>query len=150
MVVKKKKPIARKDTSSKGKKVAKRKANPRKPKKGAAPKIRNAGTMSEYAFWSMIRSALRRKSMTSWKPIQVVREKAKIPYVGSNKRMKYSYLCSNCKKPYSGRQIAVHHLKECGSLTCYNDLPGFVERLFCEEEGLVLLCDKCHNLEHSK
>ena len=37
----------------------------RKPR---VPRTRNAGTMTEAAFWSMIRSALRQKSRW-WKPI---------------------------------------------------------------------------------
>jgi hypothetical protein len=26
----------------------------------------------------------------------------------------------------------------------YSDLPGFVERMFCEVEGFQLLCKGCH------
>jgi hypothetical protein len=32
-----------------------------------------------------------------------------------------------------------------GSLNCAADLPGFVERLFCEKEHLQVLCESCHN-----
>jgi 5-methylcytosine-specific restriction endonuclease McrA len=30
---------------------------------------------------------------------------------------------------------------------CANDLPGFVERLFCEVDNLQVLCEGCHNIK---
>ena len=59
-------------------------------------KTRNAGTMSEAAFWGFIRSALRKKSMY-WKPIYDCKRNAKREYVGSNKRQKFEYQCNKCK-----------------------------------------------------
>jgi hypothetical protein len=41
--------------------------------------------------------------------------------------------------------VAVDHIIPCGALSCANDLPGFVERLFIEVDGLQILCDICHN-----
>ena len=32
-----------------------------------------------------------------------------------------------------------------GTLTCGGDLPGFVERLFCEVDNLQVLCESCHD-----
>jgi len=134
----------RKDTSYKKRGVEKKKKASKRIK---MPKVRNAGTFTEQMFWNWIRSTLRRKSMF-WKPIANVRNKAKVPYNGPNKRRKFSFICSSCNKAFSAKEVAVHHLIECGSLTCAADLPGFVERLFCEEEGLTLLCNKCHNKIH--
>lgn len=88
--------------------------------------------------------------MISWKPISIVRNKQRIPYTGPNKRQRYSYICTQCKEEFSGKNVAVHHILECGSLTCAEDLPGFVERLFCEESGLILLCSGCHDKLHKK
>lgn len=34
-----------------------------------------------------------------------------------------------------------------GSLQSASDLPGFVERLFCEIDGLQVLCNNCHDLK---
>lgn len=42
------------------------------------------------------------------------------------------------------KQTQVDHIKECGSLRAYSDLPGFVERLFCEKDGLQIVCKPCH------
>ena len=47
----------------------------RKTAKPKAIKPRNAGTMTESAFWSFIRSALRQKSRW-WKPITECKLKA--------------------------------------------------------------------------
>ena len=107
-------------------------------------RTRNAGTMTESAFWSMIRSALRQKSRW-WKPISQAKNKAKRKYKGPNKRQKWEYQCASCNEWFNEKQINVDHIKPAGTLRCSNDLPGFVERLFCEVENLQVLCTKCHD-----
>jgi hypothetical protein len=42
------------------------------------------------------------------------------------------------------KETQVDHIVECGSLRRFEDLPGFTERLFCEKEGLQILCRRCH------
>jgi len=108
-----------------------------------SPKIRNAGTMTESAFWSFIRSALRQKSRW-WKPITECKMKARRAYKGPNKRQKFEYKCNNCKQWFSEKQINVDHIIPAGSLNNSQDLPGFVERLFCEIDNLQVLCSDCH------
>lgn len=115
-----------------------------KAKRQKIPRTRNAGTMTESMFWSMIRSALRQKSRW-WKPIAIVKQKAKRAYKGPNKRQKFEYQCASCLKWWPDKKVAVDHIIPCGSLSCTDDLPGFVERLFCEADGLQVLCEKCHN-----
>jgi 5-methylcytosine-specific restriction endonuclease McrA len=110
------------------------------------PKVRNAGTMTESAFWSFIRSALRQKSRW-WKPITECKLQAKRAYKGTNKRQKFEYQCAECKSWFPEKQINVDHIKPAGSLNCAQDLPGFVERLFCEQENLQVLCEKCHDVK---
>ncbi len=111
-----------------------------------SPKVRNAGTMTESAFWSFIRSALRQKSRW-WKPITECKLKAKRTYKGTNKRQKFEYQCATCKNWFPEKQINVDHIKPAGSLNCAQDLPGFVERLFCEIDNLQVLCEKCHDVK---
>ena len=115
-----------------------------KPRKGASPKTRNAGTMTESAFWSFIRSALRQKSRW-WKPIAQAKAKAKRTYKGPLKRQKFEYQCKECLQWFPDKQINVDHIIPAGTLRCANDLPGFVERLFCEVDNLQVLCSTCHN-----
>ena len=115
-------------------------------KRVKAVKVRNAGTMTESAFWSFIRSALRQKSRW-WKPITECKLKAKRAYKGTNKRQKFEYQCATCKNWFPEKQINVDHIKPAGSLNCAQDLPGFVERLFCETDNLQVLCEKCHDIK---
>lgn len=107
------------------------------------PKTRGNKTLTESGFWGMIRSALRQKSRW-WAPMKLAKEKARRPYKGDNKRQKWEYKCNNCKDWYSDKEIEVDHIIEAGSLRNGDDLKGFVERLFCEEEGLQILCKTCH------
>jgi len=110
----------------------------------AVSKSRCAGTMTESAFWSFIRSALRQKSRF-WKPITECKMKARRAYKGPSKRQKFEYQCNSCKVWFPEKQINVDHIVPAGSLNSSKDLPGFVERLFCEVDGLQVLCEKCHD-----
>ena len=110
------------------------------------PRERNAGTMTNAMFWSFIRSALRNKSRW-WKPITQCRISARRAYKGTNKRQKFEYQCNKCKNWFPDKQIAVDHKIPAGSLNSGDDLKGFVERLFCEEEHLQVLCSGCHDVK---
>ena len=115
-------------------------------KRVKAPKTRNSGTMTESAFWSFIRSALRQKSRW-WKPITECKLKAKRTYKGPNKRQKFEYQCKKCKQWFAEKNINVDHIQPAGSLNCAEDLPGFVNRLFCEIDNLQVLCEPCHDFK---
>lgn len=115
-------------------------------KRKTVDKPRNAGTMTESAFWSFIRSGLRQKSRF-WKPITQCKLKARRPYKGPNKRQKFEYLCNVCDNWFPEKKINIDHIRPAGSLRCANDLPGFVERLFCEIDNLQCICEACHNIK---
>lgn len=117
-----------------------------KKRKIRIPRTRNAGTMTEAQFFSMIRSALREKSRW-WKPTGIVRVKARRPYKGTNKRQKFEYQCNKCKQWFPDKQVQVDHIVPAGRLAAFSDLPGFVERLFIEEDGLQVLCGGCHDIK---
>lgn len=135
----------RHDLSTKPKIKAKRKkAAEKKPKKERVPKTRNAGTMTEASFWSFIRAALRQKSRW-WKPIAKCKRNARRDYKGPNKRQRFEYLCNICGNYYPDKEIQIDHINPVGSLQCGDDLKEFVDRLFCEEDGLQSICTNCHN-----
>ncbi|MEI6186914.1 MAG: hypothetical protein WCP46_00230 [Alphaproteobacteria bacterium] len=113
-------------------------------RKSLVDKPYNNGTMSTSAFFSFIRSSLRRRTIV-WKPIQSCKNKAKRVYVGPNKRQRVEFQCNICKNYFPDKQVSVDHIIPAGSLNSFADLPGFVERLFCEENGLQVLCDNCHD-----
>lgn len=121
----------------------------KKKRKSSKPRVarpRNAGTMTESAFWSFIRSGLRQKSRF-WKPILQCKLEARRLYKGPNKRQKYEYQCKSCKHWYQEKHINVDHICPAGSLNSAQDLPGFVERLFCEVDNLQVLCTSCHDVK---
>lgn len=107
-------------------------------------KPRCNGTMTESAFWSFIRSTLRQKSRF-WKPILQCKMNARRVYKGTNRRQKYEYQCNMCKNWFIEKKINVDHIIPAGSLSSAKDLPGFIERLFCEVDNLQVLCEKCHD-----
>lgn len=115
----------------------------KKTAKTKVARTRNAGTMTESAFWSMIRAALRQKSRW-WKPISKAKQKCRKPCKNCG-RQKWEYQCNYCKKWFPDKKINVDHIIPAGTLKCSMDLPGFVERLFCEVSGLQVLCHECHD-----
>ena len=105
-------------------------------------RTRNAGTETEAAFWSRIRSALRRANRF-WKPIKNTELAARREYQGENKRQKWEYQCAHCKGWFTRKEVEVDHIIPAGSLRCYEDLAPFVQKLFAEE-GYQVLCKSCH------
>ena len=116
----------------------------KKPIKPRVPRTRNAGTMTESMFWSMIRSALRQKSRW-WKPIAECKKLAQRAYKGPDKRQKWEYECSKCKAWFKADAVNVDHIEPAGSLNCSEDLAPFVDTLFFEQENLQVLCKTCHD-----
>ena len=134
-----------KKSATKKKRAVKKVAKARK----IVLKTRNSGTMTESAFWSFIRSALRQKSRW-WKPISECKAAGKRRYAGPNKRQKFEYECFECKGFFPDKTIAIDHIEPAGSLNNADDLPGFVSRLFCEIDNLQILCKSCHDAKTVK
>ena len=111
-------------------------------------KPRNLGTMTEAAYWGMVRSVLRR-GFRFWKPIQKAKQDAKRVYKGDNKRQKWEYQCASCQEWFKDRDVQVDHIIPVGSLKSGKDLEGFLARLTAEE-GYQVLCKPCHNNKTQK
>lgn len=122
----------------------------RKPKTNRVERTRAGGEWTTAGYWGFIRSGLRQMSRR-WPPLarQAINA-ARRKYVGENKRQKWEYQCATCKAWRNRKQVEVDHIVPCGSLRSLDDLPGFVERLFCEPDGLRVLCDTCHALRTRK
>lgn len=97
-------------------------------------------------FWQFLRSGLRRLSQR-YPPLYEALAAAKRPYNGPNKRQKVCYECAECKGLFATKEVAVDHIKPCGSLSCKDDVANFIETLFCERENLQVLCSTCHSLK---
>lgn len=141
--------VPRHDLSTKKRATAKKKEVTKKKvvKKPKVEKPFADGTLSSSAFFGMIRSCLRRKSMY-WPSIQKARKAAQIPYIGENKRLKYLYVCADCSEAFPSSQCQIHHLEECGSLSSFEDIGEFVRKLFCNSDKLICICKSCHDKRH--
>lgn len=102
--------------------------------------------MTEAAFWGFIKSALRQKSRW-WKPVREVKLASRRPSQSSNPRLKWEFQCCKCSGWFPDKEVSVDHIIPVGSLKCPEDLPGVVSRMFCEKEGLQVLCDECHSVK---
>lgn len=109
-------------------------------------KTRCNNTWTESRYWTFIRSALRQ----AWSKYPVryqVLNDARRPFSGDDKRTKWEYQCKDCNKYHKAKDVQVDHINSAGSLKCYEDLPSFVARLFCEADNLQVLCKPCHQIK---
>lgn len=108
------------------------------------PRTRAGGEWTEAQFWGFIRSGLRGMSRR-WPPlVRLALELVKRKSQSKNKRLKWEYQCGECSNWFSRKEVQVDHIEPCGSLRTFEDIGGFVERLFCETSGLRVLCNACH------
>lgn len=103
-------------------------------------------SQADNKFWPWLRSGLRRLSQR-YPPLYAVLAKAKRSYDGPNKRQKVCYECAECHGLFPGKEVAVDHIEACGSLTCKEDVADFIDKLFCEESKLQVLCKNCHDFK---
>ena len=125
------------------KKVAKKAATKRKGVKRTPPHP-EWEAWSSAQYWSFLRSGLRSKHQR-YPPRYAVLDAAKRPSESDNKRLKWEFQCNECKLWHPQKNVSVDHIIPCGSLKSYEDLPGFVQRLFVGVAGLQVLCKKCHD-----
>ncbi|MCD0460041.1 HNH endonuclease [Roseiconus lacunae] len=87
-----------------------------------------------------------------WPAKQVAKQAARRKYTGPNKRQKFEYRCAGCGEWFPDKEVELDHVIPAGKLNSFEDLPGFVERLFCEPDGYQILCkDRCHHAKtHQK
>lgn len=81
----------------------------------------------------------------AWKPRQICIKEGTRPYKGPNKRQKVEVHCEGCNQWFPRQQVEADHVGEgAGSLRSFEDVAGFLERLFAEREGWRRLCVSCH------
>lgn len=98
---------------------------------------------------SFIRSLLRRGTL-KWQPRNIALKSSRRPNQSENKRLKWEFQCSKCSEWHPRKGVELDHIIPAGSLKSFDDLPGFVERLFCEADGFELLCVACHQAKTHK
>jgi 5-methylcytosine-specific restriction endonuclease McrA len=107
-------------------------------------RTRCGGQWTEAKYWSFIRSALR-NATRKYPPKWQAKASASRPSQLGDKRVKKEYQCALCGKWFKGKDTQMDHIEPAGKLNCYEDLPDFVRRLFCEADGFRCLCKKCHD-----
>ena len=110
-------------------------------KKPRVPRTRAGGKWTEARYWGFIRSALR-EANRRFPPRYAAKAKAKKAVVGQ--RHRFEFQCACCEQWFKDKEVQVDHIVPAGTLRKYEDLPKFVENMFCEEDGLQVLCKTCH------
>lgn len=109
------------------------------------PKTRNANSLTESQYFSKIRSMLR-SGFRYWRPMQLALEKASRPSQSENKRIKKEYCCAMCGAWKKRADMEIDHVEECGSLSKFEDIVPFIQRLTKENiDAYQILCKTpCH------
>jgi hypothetical protein len=93
------------------------------------------GRIAKKRVWNktgQIRNALRKIWM--WSPLRTAA-------LGKARIGRGSYLCAMCGKIFGPKEVEVDHiLRTRPEGSDPNDWNGFIERLFCDLEGLQVLC----------
>ena len=112
-----------------------------------AIKTRCGGRWTEARYVSFVKSALRSASR-KWAPTSDVLNEAYVGVMKNKKtgRMAKHYRCAYCEGLFPHKEVAVDHEPPIVSpeegFTTWDD---FINRLFCEADGLQVLCKTCHD-----
>ena len=112
----------------------------------SGPKNRCGGLWTESKFNSFIRNQLR-SATRKWAPISQVKKKANVA--------RGVYECASCHEHVpptvrEGRKrvnnIFVDHIEPIVDPSVgFTTFDEYIDRMFCEEDNLQLLCGKCHD-----
>ena len=93
---------------------------------------------TESRYWGFLRSMLRRGFQ------RYPNKHACMANARRKVGRKSEYECASCSVNHRRKDVAVDHIKPCGTLRSYADLATFAENMFCPVEGLQVLCKGCH------
>lgn len=113
----------------------------------AGEKTRCSGMWTEARYRSFVKGALRQATM-KWAPINIVKKRANV--------RRGFYLCDECKQEVpattkEGRKrvknVHVDHIEPViDPAKGWEGWDVLIERLFCEEDNLRVLCTACHKV----
>lgn len=108
-----------------------------------AAKTRNLNTISEAAYWGLVRSGLRR-TFRFWKPAMAALRAARISAPGPRGR-KWLFVCAGCGRKFLQKGVQVDHKVPTGKLTDYAHVAEFLRRLTPESpDDFQVMCKPCH------
>lgn len=97
---------------------------------------KNYMTDEERILKNWLVQKLRRLSYM-WPPRKAALKKARIA--------RGVYKCAHCNNTFGPKQINVDHIIPVVSIDGWTDWNGFIDRLFCKEEGYQILCIQDHD-----
>jgi len=112
--------------------------------KHRVPRTHAGKTWTKSRYFGFIRGALRRAASNYPVKYQVKEGARRQKPKGVEGRHRFEYNCAHCNDWFPDKEVEVDHIVGAGSLKEYTDLPGFVERLYCEPKGMQVLCRPCH------
>ena len=114
----------------------------------SGPKTRCSGKWTEARFKSFIISALR-GATNRWGPKKEVEKEANVK--------KGFYKCAECqevvplKDKHNGRMVKNVHIDHIVPIVDpevgFTTWDDYIERMFCEKDGLQVLCKACHDVK---
>jgi ribosomal protein L44E len=105
----------------------------------------NNNQWTQARFNSFVKGALRAASQR-WPPKYSVLTKA-FTSRKENKatgRLAKHFECNKCKQEFPQKEVEVNHISPIVPVTGFDSWDKVIERLFCEEEGLEVVCKPCH------
>lgn len=110
-------------------------------------KKRNGGEWTEARFVSFIKSILRAGSRR-WPPKYATLAEAcvGVKLNPRTNRLAKHYKCRACQRDYPAKDVEVNHITSVVPTSGFTSWDDVIERLFCEKEGLEVLCKPCHKL----
>lgn len=108
-------------------------------------KTYNNGQWTEARFNSFVKSALRSASQR-WPPKYTVLSDACVGQKENPKsgRLAKFYKCNKCRNEFVAKEVEVNHIFPVIPTTGFDSWDNVIARLFCEREGLEVLCKPCH------
>lgn len=105
-------------------------------------KKRNGNRWTEARYRAFIRAVLRRGS-TKWGVRYDVLNKAKRGKIvnKNTNRLAEHYECNKCHNLFPLKQVEVDHIIPIDEFSSWDET---IERMFCEEDNLQVLCKECH------
>lgn len=129
------------------------------------PKTRNQGTQTEAAFLGWLKSLLRSGSRR-WRPKNLIKQLSREGKLINPKtgRENNAGRCASCGELFLEKELEVDHIEPIVSIgktmyLCSRDdfdpeihtcLAEVAEKLFCEVDGLQVLCSTCHKSKSSE
>ena len=105
----------------------------------------NSGTWTEARFNSFIKGSLRSASIR-WPPRYETLNNAFVDKRINEKtgRLAKHFECNLCKGHFPQKDVEVNHKDPVVPTSGFDSWDNVIERMFCESDGLELLCKPCH------